>query len=318
MYHPTTRVLAILELLQTHARLSGAQLAARLEIDERTVRRYIGMLQDLGIPIQAQMGRHGGYAIRPGFKLPPLIFNNDEIIFLVLGLLNARALGVVEGATAMESALAKIMRVLPPPMVERVEMLRGELTLSTNPPPVQVEGAVLTALSFAATQRTSVRMIYTSQEGETERVFDPYGVVRVDERWYTVGFCHLRQDIRMFRVDRIRYIERGPGQFSRPDDFDCLEYVTRTIAEIPDRWDIEVLLEISLAEAQRQIPATMAVLEDSPKGVIFWARLSDLDWVARFLVNLNCPFKVKEPPELKDALQRLAQQIQAMANAGED
>jgi predicted DNA-binding transcriptional regulator YafY len=317
MYHPTTRVLAILELLQTHARLSGTQLAARLEIDERTVRRYIGMLQDLGIPIEAQIGRHGGYAIRPGFKLPPLIFNNDEIVFLVLGLLNARTLGVVEGATAMESALAKIMRVLPASTVERVEMLRSELTLATNPPPVQVEGAILTTLSFAATQRTPVHISYTSAEGETERVFDPYGVVRVDERWYTVGFCHLRQDIRMFRVDRIRYIERIEGEFSRPDDFDCLEYVTRTIAEIPDRWDIEVLLELSLAEVQRLIPATMAMLEDSQKGVIFRAKLSDLDWVARFLVNLNCPFKVKEPPELKDALRRLAEQIQAMANESE-
>src|SRR5690349_23651335 len=140
MYHPTTRVLAILELLQTHARLSGPQLAARLEIDERTVRRYIVMLQDLGIPIEAEMGRHGGYAIRPGFKLPPLIFSNDEIVFLVLGLLNARSLGVVEGATAMESALAKIMRVLPAPVVERIEMLRGELTLATTPPEVLVEG----------------------------------------------------------------------------------------------------------------------------------------------------------------------------------
>lgn len=317
MYHPTTRVLAILELLQANVRMSGAQLAARLEIDERTVRRYIETLQDLGIPIEAQMGRHGGYAIRPGFKLPPLIFNNDEIVFLVLGLLNARALGVVEGATAMESALAKIMRVLPAATVERVEMLRGELTLATNPPQVQVEGAVLTALSFAATQRTSVCMIYTSSEGETERVFDPYGVVRVDERWYTVGFCHLRQDIRMFRVDRIRHIERGERQFNRPDDFDCLEYVTRTIAEIPDRWDIEVLLKISLAQAQHLIPATMAMLEDGPKGVIFRARLSDLDRVARFLVNLNCSFKVKAPPELKDALRHLAEQIQAMANESE-
>ena len=84
MYHPTTRVLAALELLQVHRRLSGAELAARLEVDRRTVRRYITMLQDLGIPIDAEQGRHGGYRLRPNFKLPPLMFTEDEALGLAL------------------------------------------------------------------------------------------------------------------------------------------------------------------------------------------------------------------------------------------
>src|SRR6185295_1341775 len=94
MYHPTTRLLTVLELLQTHAQMSSTELAARLEVDARTIRRYILMLQDLGIPIEAELGRHGGYSLRPGFKLPPLMFSNDEALALILGLLAARNLGL--------------------------------------------------------------------------------------------------------------------------------------------------------------------------------------------------------------------------------
>ncbi|MDP9471495.1 MAG: HTH domain-containing protein [Chloroflexota bacterium] len=94
MYHPTTRVLTTLELLQAHPQLSGIDLAARLEVDRRTVRRYVTMLQDLGIPVEAERGRHGGYRLRPGFKLPPMVFTDDEALALTLGLLTARRLGL--------------------------------------------------------------------------------------------------------------------------------------------------------------------------------------------------------------------------------
>src|SRR6185503_11685746 len=102
MYHPTTRLLTVLELLQTHGQMSGTELGARLEVDARTVRRYIMMLQDIGIPVEAEMGRYGGYALRSGFKLPPMMFNNDEAFALILGLLAARKLGLGAAATAVE------------------------------------------------------------------------------------------------------------------------------------------------------------------------------------------------------------------------
>src|SRR6478672_5300703 len=106
MYHPTTRVLAVLELLQVHRHLSGADLAARLEVDRRTVRRYITMLQDLGIPIDALPGRHGGYTLRANFRLPPLMFSEDEALALALGLLAARRTGFAAEVAAVEGALA--------------------------------------------------------------------------------------------------------------------------------------------------------------------------------------------------------------------
>src|SRR3954454_14144537 len=115
MYHPTTRLLTVLELLQTYPRLSGPELAARLEVDVRTVRRYIMMLQDLGIPVEGEIGRYGGYALRPGYKLPPLMFTEDEVVALTVGLLMARQVGLGTNSTAVAGALAKLERVLPAP-----------------------------------------------------------------------------------------------------------------------------------------------------------------------------------------------------------
>src|SRR5216684_1717243 len=127
MYHPTTRVLTVLELLQSHQRLSGPELAARLEVNIRTVRHYIMMLQDLGIPIKAERGRYGAYRLLPGFKLPPLMFNEDEALALTLGLLTARRLGLTAAAPAVAGALAKIERVLPSALRKRVQAVQETL-----------------------------------------------------------------------------------------------------------------------------------------------------------------------------------------------
>src|SRR5436853_2033906 len=114
MYFPTTRVLTVLELLQSHQRLSGPDIAERLEVNPRSVRRYITMLQDMGIPVEAERGRYGGYKLRPNFKLPPLMWTEDEALAITLGLQAARQLGLTQTAPIVESALAKVERVLPP------------------------------------------------------------------------------------------------------------------------------------------------------------------------------------------------------------
>src|SRR5262245_25315554 len=124
MYQPTTRLLTVLELLQARPYLSGAELARRLEVDGRTVRRYVMMLQDMGIPVEATHGRHGGYRLRPGFKLPPLMFTEEEALAVTLGLLGARQMGLAATAPATEGALAKIERVLPLAVGERISGLQ--------------------------------------------------------------------------------------------------------------------------------------------------------------------------------------------------
>src|SRR5919205_2603078 len=113
MYHPTTRVLTVLELLQAHERMSGPELARRLEVDVRTIRHYITLLQDLGIPIESERGRYGAYRLRPGFKLPPLMFTEDEAVAPTLGLLAVRRLGLAAVAPPVDGAPAQVHRLNP-------------------------------------------------------------------------------------------------------------------------------------------------------------------------------------------------------------
>ena len=123
MYHPTTRVLTILELLQAYPQISGAELATRLEVSQRSIRRYVMMLQDLGIPVEATRGPQGGYRLRPGFKLPPLMLTDDEALAIMLSLHAARRQWGTGAAVTVEGALAKIERVLPPSLRERLQDL---------------------------------------------------------------------------------------------------------------------------------------------------------------------------------------------------
>ncbi|HEY7033974.1 MAG TPA: YafY family protein [Thermomicrobiales bacterium] len=315
MYHPTTRVLTTLELLQSRPRLSGPELAERLDVDPRTVRRYVAMLQDLGIPVEAERGRHGAYRLRPGFKLPPLMFTDDEALALTLGLLAARRLGLAVAAPAVEGALAKIERVLPPAVRDRVGAVQATLVTDLAPARAVPTSETLVTLSAGAQQGRRVRLRYRAWDGgETEREIDPYGVVFVTGRWFTVGYCHLRQNTRIFRLDRIQTADLRDQTFTRPADFDPLAYLEQTLPHAPGAWPVEVLLRTTLAEAKRLIPPTTATLDETPDGVLLRCVVQDLAWVARLLVSLDEPFVVHHPPELRDEIRQLAERTIARVN----
>src|SRR5947209_9774570 len=202
MYFPATRVLTILELLQARQRLSGPELAERLEVNTRTVRRYVTMLQDLGFPVEAERGRHGYYRLRPGYKLPPLMFTEDEALALTLGLLAARRLGLTATAPAVEGALAKVERVLPVSLLERVRAVQETLNFAFHNSGMTPRSEVLLTLSGAAQQERRVELCYQSWQGEeTKRPVDVYGLVYRGGYWYAVGYCHLREGLRVFRLD---------------------------------------------------------------------------------------------------------------------
>lgn len=231
MYHPTTRVLAVLALLQAHGRMSGAELAGRLEVNIRTLRRYIIMLQDLGIPIEAERGRNGAYVLSAGFKLPPMMFTNEEALALTIGLISARHLNLADTDRAIESALAKLERVMPLDLKSRVQALTDTITLdqkvvSFRPP----SEAILSTMSSAAQLRHRVHLQYHAPQGEdTERDFDPYGLTYYLQRWYVVGYCHLRRDLRSFRLDRITQIIPLNAPFERPENFDPLMHMMQNV-----------------------------------------------------------------------------------------
>lgn len=317
MYHPTTRVLAVLELLQARGRLTGPELADRLEVDLRTVRRYVTMLQDLGIPVEAERGRHGGYRLRTGFRLPPLLFSDDEALAIMLGLLAARRLGLMSSAATVEGVLAKVERVLPGDVRARVSAVQEALTISAARSGALPATETVITLATAVHEQRRVSLRYATADGrETERQFDPYGLVHIVGRWYAPGYCHLRADLRLFRIDRMHGLALRDERFQRPPHFDPLQFVQYSLAEAPNTWQVEVLLHVCLDEAQALIPAHEAALEPTADGVLMRANVDGLEEAARYLVHLGCPFTLLKPAELRPVLLKLSEEIKAIAEAG--
>jgi predicted DNA-binding transcriptional regulator YafY len=310
MSRPTTRVLAVLELLQTHGRMTGSELARRLDVNPRTVRRYMVALEELGIPITAELGRDGAYMLVAGFKLPPMMFNDDEALALSLGLLAARGLGLEQAAPAVASAQAKLERVMPPNLKQRVRAVDETVSLDLSRPVVLGDNGALVALSAAAQGRTRVHLRYaTARLEDTERDFDPYGLAYRAGCWYVVGMCHLRHGLRSFRLDRVQSVQALEHTFERPRDFDALGYLTFSVATLPRAFAVEVLLQTELAKARRQVLAWIGVLEAAPGGVLLRAQADDLDWFARELARLPFGFQIVRPVALRTAVRALATRL---------
>ena len=310
MYHPTTRVLAVLEMLQARQRVRGADIAERLEVDPRTVRRYITMLQDLGIPVESERGRHGAYVLRPGFKLPPLMLTEDEALAVVLGLETVRRMGLGAAAPAVEGAAAKIDRVLPDTIRERIHAVQSALTMDIPPALATARGDLVLAMATAVHERRRVLLCHRAVTGaETERRLDPYGIVFRDGKWYAIGHCHLRNDLRVFRFDRITSVVVGDDHFARPDGFDPLAELARVFAVIPARWSCEVTVHAPADEVRGRISPTVGTLEPVGDGTLVRGDVEYLDWYARHLAGLPWRFTVHRPDELCEAIRDVAHQL---------
>jgi len=318
MYSPTTRLLAVLSLLQTHQQMSGTAIAKRLEVDVRTVRRYITSLQDMGIPVEGERGPYGAYYLGRGSKMPPLMFTNEEAVALVLGLRVIREFQFPVNTAAIEGAFAKTERVLPEALLQQVRAIQSSVAFNvTNygrTPPSLEDNTTLIALSTAAQERYSVALVYRSQQDElTERHFDPYGVVYTEGYWYTAGFCHLRQDLRTFRLDRIESITRRHEAFDDPDEFDVLGYVLSALANVPGPYQVEVLLKTTMDTALAHIPSYLATLEPCAEGIMMRRSANNLEWVAMLLLSLDFPVEIKGPDALRATLRHIADKANRIA-----
>lgn len=311
MTSPTTRVLSVLELLQARGAMSGTELAQRLEVDGRTLRRYIRKLEDLGIPVVAERGRYGAYRLMPGFKLPPMVFTDDEALALSVGLLAARRLGLAEAAPAVESARAKLERVMPEPLQRRTRALGDTVQLDLAHPDAPADNRALFTLSAAAHARQRVQLAYRTPQGEaTERAFDTYGLAWRGGRWYAVGHCHLRGGLRSFRLDRVLSVQPLPASFGVPEDFDAVRHLALGVASLPRAFSVQVLLRTDLATAREELFDAIGLFAPQEGGsVLLHSQVDDLAWYARQLARLSFDFEVLRPPALRDALVECAQAL---------
>ncbi|MBF0688777.1 MAG: YafY family transcriptional regulator [Cellulomonas sp.] len=314
MSRPTARVLALLELLQTGRRRTVGDLADRLGVDERTVRRYAEHLADLGIPVEAQRGRYGGYRIAPGHKLPPLMLTDDEAVAVVLGLTLAERAGLAStGQVATASALAKVSRVLPRPLSRRIDSLLATAQFTAPARSAAPTGAdTLLALAAAAQERRTVVIAYTAWDGrESRRELDVYGVVLHAGRWYVTGHDHARDDVRTFRLDRIAAVDQGDGSYVVPADFDAGTQVVAGIGAVRWSHEVTVVLRTTLAEARERLPLSVGRLSEHEDGVLLETRAERLDGMAALLAGLGWDFEVVAPDALRDELVALADRLRA-------
>jgi predicted DNA-binding transcriptional regulator YafY len=310
MAGPTARVLAALELLQTHGRMSGSELARRLRVDPRTVRRYVVALEELGIPVTAERGRDGHYALVSGFKLPPMMFTDDEALAVAVGLQAARGLGLAEAQVAVTGALAKLERVMPGGLRRRVRAVGETVAISLSRSTAPGDNAALGTLCEAAQTETRVRMRYRSRPGEeTEREFDAYGLAYRSGCWYAVGWCHLRRGLRSFRLDRVQAVKPVDWRFSRPPGFDALEHLVRSVATLERAFSVEVLLLTDLERARRELFPAAGVLEWTGAGVLLRGQVDSLPWFAQELARLPFGFEIRKPKALRHALRSLAERL---------
>ena len=306
-HDPALRVLTVLELLQAREEVTGAELARRLEVSPRTVQRYVARLQDLGVPVEGRRGVGGAYRLKPGFRLPPLMFTGEEALSLSLGLLALRHLGLGDLLPAAEAAGAKLTRVLPPELRGEMRALGEVVQLAVSPWVIPTDARLLGTLFRAAREGRRVKLGYRSGQGAvTEREVEVYRVVQVDGRWYAVGHCRLRGALRCFRLDRIEACALRDDTFTPPADFDALAFLNRELSAPAPRYEVSVWLAAPPEQLRGAVSAWHTDLCAEGEGTRLTCQRENLPSFAAFLLGVGVEFRVDSPPELREAFRELA------------
>lgn len=316
MYDPIMRVLTVLEILQARERVSGAELAKRLEVNGRTVQRYIARLQDLCIPVESTRGVGGAYRLKPGFRLPPMMFTDEEAFALTLGLRALRHLGLAAFAPATEGAAAKLGRVLPDSLRDSANAVEEVVAIEPGPWVISTSAESLIRVCTAIRTRHSVEFRYESHDRKSSRrAVEPYGIVHMDGRWYLVGRCLLREALRTFRLDRVFDLELTAQTFDRPVEFDAKAYLERSMPFVEAGFEIEVWLDLPFEKARSHFSLHRVMMEDASAGTTLKCARDRLEPFAAMLLTLGCRIEVRKPLELAQAFDRLAARaVQAAAS----
>src|SRR5690606_40803519 len=300
------RLFDLVEALQGRGVRTASELATQLGVSERTVRRDIARLMELDLPVETHQGRGGGVSLPAGAFLPAVRFTDDELLALVVGL-KAAATGADDTlGRAADRALQRLETVLSPSTRERVRALQEALAPGLAEPEraVPAPSQHVIALAEATHRGARVEIGYRSGDTLTERKVDPYGLAKIGP-WYVVAYCHLRQDMRTFRVDRIRWIRPTPETFGRPEGFDAFRYVGNAIALAPGFGDYlcRALLYTDIQTASRHMSLATMLLEPAEEGVRLTVRTdrAGLQWVLRQLLALRFRVRIEGPPELVEA-----------------
>jgi predicted DNA-binding transcriptional regulator YafY len=297
MLETSARLLRLLSLLESNREWTGPDLAERLEVSSRTVRKDVDRLRNLGYPVDSTRGRVGGYQLGVGASLPPLLLDDDEAVAIVVGMSQASGSGITGTEEASLRATIKLEQMLPPRLRNRVNALR---TFATRVPPDRqppaVDAEVLAGLANASRNHERVRISYASHDGSrTRRIVDPHHLVNWGSRWYLVAWDENRADWRTFRVDRIAML-------------DISAYIARNVSRAAWKYTASIVAAASAEQVLERInPAVGTVEPIDNKTCILRTGADDLDTVAVYIGLLGYEFRVVSPPELIDRLRAISQ-----------
>ena len=312
MLNTSARLLRLLSLFQARRYWSGADLAGRLEVTARTLRRDVDRLRSLGYPVHSTSGTAGGYQLGAGANLPPLLLDDDEAVAVALGL-RTSASGSVGGIEeASVRALLKLEQVLPPRLRQRVAALHGFIEpLRGRGPTVDAER--LSAIAGACRDHEAIRFLYHDRAGKpSARTVEPHRLVHTGYRWYLVAWDLARKDWRTFRVDRIEGKLKTSTRFMprKPPGGDFAAFVSKSLASIPYPFRARVTLQAPVEAVTKRVPPSAGVLEAvDQSSCLLHTGSHSLEGLTIHLMLLGVDFQVHEPPELIDYLRRLAERL---------
>jgi len=302
----SARMLRLLSLLQTHRYWPGGELAERLDVSGRTLRRDVDRLRELGYVVDAVRGVAGGYQLRAGGQLPPLLLEDEEAVAIAVSLQSSAAGAVAGMEETSVQALTKVIGLMPPRLRRQMDALRSQTErMPWSGGPV-IEPTLLTMLAQACRDDEPLHFTYTARESEpTERWVEPHRMVSMGRRWYLVAYDRDRQDWRSFRVDRIA-APRTTGQRFRPRELpaeDALSFVQAGIRRMPQRYAVRVVLDATV-EQVTQLVGRWGRASGSDGRAVLEMSVDTLDWPLMLLASCEADFTVDSPPELVEAVAR--------------
>ncbi|RDI67621.1 helix-turn-helix transcriptional regulator [Nocardia pseudobrasiliensis] len=308
------RLLRLLSLLQTPREWPGSELARRLGVTDRTVRRDVERLRELGYPVEASMGAGGGYRLAAGAALPPLVFEDEEAVAVAVGLRVAAGQAVAGIEEAAVGALAKLEQVLPGRLRRRVRVVAGA-TSAVGGEGAMADPEVLANIAAAVTNRERLRFTYRRGEEVTRRHVEPQGLAVAGRRWYLVGFDLDRSDWRSFRVDRMAEpLPTGARCVARTlPAADAAAFVS---GDRSDWGTPRYRVDLTIAAPAHRISGRLGERADGLETLdtrrcrLRGERDDDPNWLAARLISLGVDFEIRDSPELAAALRALAARLE--------
>ena len=299
MANVATRLFTLLMLLQRQPSQKAASLAAELGISVRSLHRYMGMLEEMGIPVYAERGPYGGFSLVRGYKMPPLVFTPEEAVALYLGASLVSELWGRLYQEAAQAALAKLEHVLPNEQRQEVAWARRALVVSglhRADADALLPNLEILRAAVRQQRRVSITYLGSGQSESTCRQIDPYALVHRWGWWYVAGFCHLRQDVRLFRVDRIQNLEMLEAVFQAPADFNIQAYLA---AEPQTQFQVRMRFAPQGVDVARSQAVSWSSLEDQPDGGLEVTFPSyDMEYAAATALSYGPLVQVLEPDSL--------------------